>query len=184
MKGGVGIRGMITASVMDSEGNIKREKPGFLRRIFGIPGREMISKHHNVITREGEALIAYNLSETYRTKVIPSMGHIQLGTGWTGVNTKENRRCNTSTGEEWRYLEYDSAILKAPFGETGDNVLIYTARYPPGFITVQGINEACLLTNNSGMLPNCFAYGQITPALNLTNTDILQIVWEVTIGGK
>ncbi|MCL2129170.1 MAG: hypothetical protein FWH35_02320 [Treponema sp.] len=70
MKDRIKVKGMVTVRVFDKEGNIKRCKPGFFRRVFGLQGRMMICKYHNIVTREGDALIADALlvSPT-RTKV-------------------------------------------------------------------------------------------------------------------
>jgi hypothetical protein len=48
---------------------------------------------------------------------------------------------------------------------------------------VNGINEAALL-NGSGGSAACLAYAHITPAVNVSSADTLQVVWEITILGQ
>jgi len=90
MRDKIKIKGMVTVSVIDENGNVKRHKAGFFRRMFGLQGRQMTAKHHNIVTREGDALIADALlSAPTRTKVSSANGYIQIGTGWTGNSTKQ-----------------------------------------------------------------------------------------------
>jgi hypothetical protein len=46
------IRGKVTVQVLDENGNVKRVKPGFFRRMLHLQGRQMVAKHHNIVTRE------------------------------------------------------------------------------------------------------------------------------------
>jgi len=50
-------------------------------------------------------------------------------------------------------------------------------------LAANGINEACLL-NGNGSTANCLAYAQITPSVNVTASDTLQVLWEITILGQ
>ena len=183
MKDRIKIRGMVTVRVIDKDGNIKRYKPGFIRRVLGFQGRMMICKHHNIVTREGDALIADALlvSPT-RTKVSSSNGFIQVGTGWTGNSTKNNTRCNTPTGS-MKALDSGYPSLKAAWGSTGDTTVTYRATFAAGALNANGINEACLL-NGNGSTANCLAYAQINPSVNVTSSDTLQVLWEITILGQ
>jgi hypothetical protein len=140
-------------------------------------------KHHNIVTREGDAMIADSLlASPTRTKVTSSNGYIQVGTGWTGNSTKNNTRCNTATGS-MRALDSGYPALKAAWGSIGDTTVTYRATFAAGALNANGINEACLLNGNT-TTDNCLAYAQITPSVNVTSSDTLQILWEITILGQ
>jgi len=177
------IKGLVTVQVLDTDGNIKRYAQGWFRRLFGMKGRLMENKHHNIVTREGDALIADALlASPTRTKVTSSSGFIQVGTGWTGNSAKSNKRCNTATGA-MRALDSGFPTLKAAWGQSGDTTITYRATFGAGTLNANGINEACLLNGNSSGA-NCLAYAQITPSVNVTSSDTLQVLWEITILGQ
>ena len=183
MKDKIRIRGKVTIQVFDEHGKVKRRSPGLLRRLFGLPGQFMVQEFHNIVTREGDALIADALlAAPTRTKVTSASGFIQIGTGWTGNSTKTNTRCNTPTGS-MQALDGGYPALKAVWGNTGDTTVTYRATFAAGALNVNGINEACLLNGNSGAA-NCLAYAQITPVVNVTSSDTLQVLWEITILGQ
>ncbi|MFP3041635.1 hypothetical protein LQZ19_07395 [Treponema primitia] len=183
MKDRIRIRGMVTVRVLDKDGNIKRRAPGWFGRLFRVSGRPMLYHHHNIVTREGDAMIADALLVSpNKAKVTSSTGFIQVGTGWTGNSTKTNVRCNTPTGS-MKALDSGYPALKAAWGSTGDTTLTYRATFAAGALNVSGINEACLLNGNAGG-SNCLAYAQITPVVNVTTNDTLQIQWEITILGQ
>ena len=177
------IKGKVTVQVLDSNGKIKRKKPNFFQRLFWLQGSLMLQVFHNIVTREGDALIADALlASPTRVKVTSSTGFIQVGTGWTGNSAKTNTRCNTPTGS-MRVLDSGFPALKAAWGQSGDTTVTYRATFAAGTLNVNGINEACLLNGNSGTA-NCLAYAQITPTVNVTSSDTLQILWEITILGQ
>jgi len=183
MKDRIKIKGRVTVQVFDRNGKLKRKKPGFLRRLLGLQGQLMIYEFHNIVTREGDALIADALlASPVKTKVTSSNGYIQVGTGWTGNSTKTNTRCNTQTGS-MKALDSSYPALTAAWGNTGDTTVTYRATFAAGNLNVNGINEACLLNGNSGSA-NCLAYAQINPSVNVTTSDTLQILWEITILGQ
>jgi len=183
MKDRIKIKGLVTVRVFDKDGNIKRRMPGWFGRLLKMRGRLMEYRHHNIVTREGDALIADALlASPTRTKVTSSSGFIQVGTGWTGNGTKTNTRCNTATGS-MRALDSGFPALKAAWGSTGDTTVTYRATFAAGALAANGINEACLL-NGNGTAANCLAYAQITPAVNVTAADTLQVLWEITILGQ
>ena len=139
--------------------------------------------HHNIVTREGDALIADALlAAPTKAKVTSSSGFMQVGTGWTGNSTKTNTRCNTSTGA-MKALDSGYPVLNAVWGNSGDTTVAYRATFAAGSLNVNGINEACLLNGSSGSA-NCLAYAQISPSVNVTSSDTLQVVWEITILGQ
>ena len=183
MKDKIKARGMVTVRGLDKDGNIKRRLPGWFRRLFNLPGRLMEYRHHNIVTREGDALIADALlASPAKTKVTSSSGYIQIGTGWTGNSTKTNTRCNTATGT-MKALDSGYPALKAAWGSTGDTTVTYRATFAAGSLTANGINEACLL-NGNGSSANCLAYAQINPSVNVTASDTLQVLWEITLLGQ
>jgi hypothetical protein len=143
----------------------------------------MEHRHHNIVTREGDALIADALlASPAKTKVTSASGYIQVGTGWTGNSTKTNTRCNTPTGS-MAALDANYPVLSAAWGNTGDTTITYRTTFAAGSLNANGINEACLLNGNSGS-SNCLAYAQITPSVNVTASDTLQVLWEITILGQ
>jgi hypothetical protein len=183
MRDRIKLKGKVTITVFDENGNVKRNKPGFFRRMLGLNGRQMVAKHHNIVTREGDALIADALlASPVKTKVTSSNGYIQVGTGWTGNSTKTNTRCNTPTGS-MKALDANYPALTAAWGNTGDTTLSYRATFAAGNLNANGINEACLLNGNSSSA-NCLAYAQISPSVNVTSSDTLQVLWEITILGQ
>ncbi|MFP3041734.1 hypothetical protein LQZ19_07915 [Treponema primitia] len=183
MKDGIRVRGMVTVRVLDKDGIIKRRAPGWFGKLLRLQGRPMEQRHHNIVTREGDALIADALLVTpTKTKVSSSAGFIQVGTGWTGNSTKTNARCNTPTGS-MKALDSGYPALKAAWGNTGDTTITYRASFAAGALNANGINEACLLNGNA-TASNCLAYAQITPVVNVTTSDTLQVLWEITILGQ
>ena len=177
------IKGKVTIQVFDEHGKIKRRSPGLLRQLFGLRGDYLVQEFHNVVTREGDALIADALlASPTRTKVASAAGFIQIGTGWTGNSTKNNTRCNTPNGS-MKALDSGFPALKAAWGSAGDTTVTYRATFEAGALNANGINEACLL-NGNGTSANCLAYAQITPSVNVTASDTLQILWEITILGQ
>ena len=183
MKDRIKIRGLVTVRVLDGNGNVKRRRPGLFRRLFRLRGRLLEFRHHNIVTREGDALIADSLLVTpTRTKVSSNSGFIQIGSGWTGNSTKTNTRCNTAIGG-MKALDNGYPALKAPWGNAGDTTVAYRATFDAGSLNANGINEACLL-NGNGTTANCLAYAQITPSVNVTSSDTLQVLWEITILGQ
>jgi hypothetical protein len=183
MKDGIRVKGMVTVQVLDRNGIAKLKNGGFLTRLLGLPGAPMFSRRHNIVTHEGDALIADALlASPNKGKVTSASGFIQVGTGWTGNSAKTNTRCNTPTGA-MKALDSGYPALKAAWGSTGDTTLTYRATFDAGALNANGINEACLLTGN-GATANCLAYAQITPSVNVTASDTLQILWEITILGQ
>ena len=183
MRSSYKMKGTVRVCVIGPDGNVRRYEPGFLRRLFGLPGKQMISKRHNTVTRQGEGLIANLLLATpTQTKITVASGFIQLGTGWTGSSPKTNTRCNTPTGA-MEALDAGYPVTSAAFGATGDNILKYRASFEAGKLNATGINEACLLNGNTAGAVS-LAYAQVSPAATVTSVDTLQIDWEITFTGS
>jgi len=53
MKDRIKIRGMVNIRVLDKDGNVKRQTPGWFRRLFKMQERLIEFQHHNIVTREG-----------------------------------------------------------------------------------------------------------------------------------
>lgn len=130
-------------------------------------------------------MLMHLLASPTKTKVKDSTGLIQVGTGWTGNSIKNNTRCNTSLPgvNGMQYLDTGYPVLKAAWGNTGDTTIVYRATFAAGSLNLNGINEACLLNGHTSSA-NCLAYAQITPSVNVTSSDTLQVVWEITILGQ
>ena len=183
MKDRIKVKGIVTVKVFDKDGNVKRRPSGFLGKLFGLRGKPFVSRFHNIVTRQGDALIADALlASPTKAKVVSGGGFIQVGTGWTGNSVKTNTRCNTPAGN-MEALDDNYPALKAVWGNTGDTTVCYRASFEAGKLNVNGINEAALLNGNSEAAA-CLAYAQITPAVNVSSADTLQVVWEITILGQ
>ena len=77
MKDRIKIKGLVTVRVLDRNGNVKRRPQMWFRRLLHIPGRLCEQQYHNIVTREGDALIADALlASPTKTKVTSSSGYI------------------------------------------------------------------------------------------------------------
>ena len=177
------VKGMVTVTVRDKDGNIKCFERSLWRRMFGLKARPMIFKHHNTITNQGDGMIAdLMISNPTLTKVDATNGYMRVGTGWTGSTPKNNTEVNTPTGS---FKKLDSTFPKtqAAFGSSGQNVVLYRTSFAAGDLNANGINEVALMNGNTAAA-KCLAYAQITPAVNVTSADSLQIDWQITVSGS
>ena len=86
MKDRIRVKGMVTVRVLDKDGNIKRRTPGWFGRLFKLQGRPMEYRRHNIVTRQGDAMIADALLPTpTKVKVSTAAGFIQWGRGGRGI---------------------------------------------------------------------------------------------------
>lgn len=142
-----------------------------------------MSYSHNIVTDEGDALIADHMSETdARTLIDNTNGHIAVGTGWTGTTPKSNLATNTPTGSP-EVMDATYPKLKGTWGNTDDNVVQYRATFEAGDLNITGIDEAGLGNNAVEATGDNLAYGQITPTVDVTTSDTLQVDWEHTYVG-
>ena len=177
------IKGMVTVTVRDCNCNIKYYKNGFWRNILRLKQKPMISKHHNTITTIGDNLIADLLiSNPTQNKVDGTNGYMLVGTGWTGSTPKNNTSVNTATGT-FKKLDSDFPKIKGSFGAANGNVVLYRASFAAGDLNANGINEVALMNGNT-IEAKCLAYAQITPSVNVTFADSLQIDWQITVSGS
>lgn len=175
--------GLVTFTVLDEKGNIKKFPKSLFRKIFHLPAKEMRFKHHNTITTQGDGLIAdLMISSPTQKKVDATNGYMLVGTGWTGTSPKSNTSVNTSTGT---HKKLDSGFPKtsAAFGSTGQNIVLYRTTFAVGSLNASGINEVALLNGNTSDA-KCLAYAQISPSVNVTSSDSLQIDWQITVSGS
>ena len=159
--------GKVKIQILDSEGNLKSE-----------------SIDHNIITEEGDAYIADLLSLIpTRTKFSPTNCFISVGTGWTGINTKQNSWVNTQVGVS-HIIDATYPKLKGAWGTAGDSVLQFQVTFEAGTLNFNGINEAALTTHATDTADNStVAYAQVTPPVNVTSSDVLIISWELSFLG-
>lgn len=177
------LKGMVTVTVKDCNGHIRYYKNGFWRTLFRMKERPMIHKHHNTITVTGDHLIADLLtSNPTQDKVDANNGYMIVGTGWTGASPKNNTSVNTATGT-YKKLASGFPKLKGTFGGTDGNVILYRASFAAGELNANGINEVALMNGNTSSA-KCLAYAQVTPSVNVTSADSLQIDWQITVSGS
>lgn len=140
--------------------------------------------NHNIVTDEGDALIADLMANTpTRTKITASTGFIPVGTGWTGTSPKTNGWVNTITGTA-KALEAGYPQTKGAWLAANDNVTMYRVVYAAGSFGSVTINEAAITSHATDVAANsCLAYAQVTPAVAITASDTLQIDWELTFLG-
>ena len=147
--------------------------------------RWMLGFNHNIITNQGDALIADQMSQTpTQTKVDNTNGYITVGTGWTGVSPKTNEAVNTpATGSPTQAMEATYPKQKGAFGAADDNVTQYRTIFAAGELNATGIDEAGLGNNATEASGDNLSYGEITPTVDVTVADTLQVDWEHTYLG-
>lgn len=189
------LTGKVSVAVYGPDGNLKRfpEHPILkyapkvvqrgVERLFGIPvsNREMVVENHNIVTNEGDALIADLLQETpERTKVDNANGHIGVGTGWTATD-KTVDALTTQTGSN-EPMDTGYPQTKGDWAAADDNIIVYRATFESGDLDATGIDEAILQNAASG--GDTMAYAQIDPAVDVSSSDTLQVTWEITVLGS
>lgn len=153
-----------------------------LSEIFEVIKYEM-AINHNIVTDEGDAMIADLMAQTpARVKVDNTNGHIQVGTGWTGTTPKLNTILNTPSGTP-EVMDATYPKVKGAFGAANDNVTQYRSTFEAGDLNVVSIDEAGLANNIAPASWDLLAYGQITPTIDVSTPDTLQVDWELTFLG-
>ena len=174
----MGLKGLVTARVFDAEGNVKRHEPNLLQRLFNLPGSEMISVNHNIVTNEGDALFVDMLVTTgTQTAVDNANGEIGVGTGFVSELKTTDALVAASGSPEAMDATYP--LQKGAFAASDDNVIVYRSTFEAGDLNASGIDEA-LLGNGTDTL----AYAEISPSVNVTTADTLEITWEITFLGS
>jgi len=139
-------------------------------------------ENHNIVTDEGDALIADLCAETpAKTKVDNTNGFIEVGTGFS-AEAKGVLSCVTPTGSP-EAMDATYPVLKGAFGAADDNVIIYKSTFEAGDLNDTGIDEAALMNNAVAASGDCLAYAEITPVVNVTTADSLVITWEISFLG-
>lgn len=178
LKDKTGIKGKVSWKVFGPDGEIKRYPRTFLQRLLKLPGSLMCGENHNIVTDEGDALIVDMLVTTgTQTAVDNANGKIGVGTGFvTELKTTDALVTQTGSDEEMdpTYPKQKGAFLAAD-----DNVIQYRSTFEAGDLNDTGIDEA-LLGNGTDTL----AYAEITPTVDVTTADTLQVDWELTILGS
>jgi len=171
------ISGKLTVTVFSPDRKIKRFEPRWWERLLNLPGCKMQMTNHNIVTNEGDALIADLMQQTpERTKVDNTNGKIGVGTGFvTELKTTDALVTQTGTDEE---MDATYPVTKGDWAATDDNVVQYRATFEAGDLDAIGIDEA-LLGNGTDTL----AYAQITPAVDVSSSDTLQVNWELIFLG-
>jgi len=160
---------------------IKKRKLTLLEKIKGISPL-MTGTNHNIVTNEGDAMIADIMAQTpAKTKVDNTNGYIEVGTGFTS-EVKTALSCTTPTGSP-EVMDATFPKLKGTWGEADDNVTQYRATFEVGDLSADGIDEAALLNNSSVGSAECLAYAEVTPTVDVTVADSLQMNWELTYTG-
>ena len=178
LKSKIGLKGKVTATVFGPDGNIKKRPNSWLRNLLRLPLKNMISVNHNIVTSEGDALIADLLQETpERTKVDNTNGVIGVGTGFT-TEGKASDVLTTITGAT-EAMDATYPITKGDWAAADDGVIVYQSTFEAGDLNATGIDEA-ILQNGTDTL----AYAQITPTVDVTTADTLQVTWEITLLGS
>jgi hypothetical protein len=176
-KNKMGLTGCIKWVARDKNGEVKRFNPNFFQRLFNRPGSLMSGVNHNIVTNEGDALVADLLQTTpERTKVDVTNGKIGVGTGFvTELKTTDALVTQTGIDEEMDALYPQT---KGDWSLADDNIVVYKATFEAGDLDTAGIDEA-LLGNGTDTL----AYAQITPAVDVYSADTLEVTWEITALG-
>jgi hypothetical protein len=178
------IKGFVKATVFGPDGQVKRRKPNFIQRLLGFPGSLMISINHNIVTDEGDAMVADIMADSpARVKVSNANGYIQVGTGWTGSTPKANTVLITPTGSP-EIMDATYPKVKGAFGAANDNITQYRSTFEAGDLNATGIDEAGLANNITPASWDLLAYAQITPTVDVAASDTLQVDWELTFLGS
>lgn len=176
------IKGRVTWRVLDADGNVKMHPQTVLDKLLKRH-RPMMGVNHNIVTNEGDALIADLMAKTpARTKVDGTNGYIEVGTGYT-AEAKTVTSCVTPTGSP-ELMDSTYPKIKGSFGAADDNVTQYRATFEAGDLNATGIDEAALINGATATSADCLAYAQINPAVNVGASDTLQVDWELTFTGS
>ena len=137
----------------------------------------MAGAHHNIVTSEGDALIADILQATTERTKLDGTAVIGVGTGYVS-ETKAVDALVTQTGAD-ETLDSGYPQTKGAWAAADDNVIVYQATFEAGDLNDTGIDEAILQSTT----PDTMAYAQITPTVDVSSSDTLQVAWEITLLG-
>ena len=172
----VGIKGRMSWVVRDEHGNVKKYKRTFLQKLFGSP-EYMDWYNNNLVTSEGDALVADLLQETPERGKLDNAGAvIGVGTGWTET-VKGTDALVTQVGSD-EAMDATYPITEGDWAAANDGVVIYKATFEAGDVTAVDLDEA-LLGNGTDTM----AYARIDPAITVAAADTLAITWKITYLG-
>jgi hypothetical protein len=161
---------LVRVWIPDREGwNVPGDDPGCL--LGKIPAAEWVVQQNvqNFMARDWMLMVV--------DAFLKSAGYIQVGTGWT-EGRKLNAQCNRPAGGIQR-LDGGYPNWAVPGSGREGTTVVYRATFPAGSLHARGINEVCLLDRND--TSDCLAYAHISPAVNISFGDTLQILWEIAI---
>jgi len=155
---------------------IKERRLTFIDKLKSISPL-MAGVNYNIVTDEGDALIADIMQETpERTKVDNANGLIGVGTGFVSeLKTTDALVTQTGSDEE---MDATYPKTKGDWAAADDNVVQYRATFEAGDLNDTGIDEG-LLGNGTDTL----AYAEMSPTVDVTTADTLQVDWELTYIG-
>ncbi|KKM22153.1 hypothetical protein LCGC14_1628220 [marine sediment metagenome] len=161
---------------------VKEAKQTFLDKVLGRTPL-MAGVNCNIVTDEGDALIADLMCEApAKQKFDNANAFIEVGTGFVS-EVKTALSCTTPTGSPEEMDGTTYPIIKGAFGGANDNVTQYRATFEAGDLDATGIDESALLNNITVGSAECLAYAQITPTVDVSTVDTLQMNWELTYTG-
>ncbi len=177
------INGKVTITVRGKDGEIKRFDPTWYEKFRGQLGKPMVVSNSNSVTNEGDAICADVLSGADARAVFNNANALILtGVGWTGSAIKTNTWCNSSGNSKVMSTGYPK--LKGSFGAANDSVVQYRAEFAAGALKTTGLDEAAIINNASSNSADILAYAEVTPTINVTTDDTLQVDWEITFLGS
>lgn len=138
----------------------------------------MQGENHNIVTNEGDALIADILQVTPERTKLDGTAIIGVGTGFVS-ETKTVDALVTQTGSD-ETLDSGYPQTKGDWAAADDGIIVYVATFDVGDLNDTGIDEAILQSTT----PDTMAYAQISPTVDVASTDTLEITWEITLLGS
>ena len=128
----IGLKGKVTLEVFGPDGELKHFEPNFWQKLLGLQGSPMRVENHNIVTSEGDALVADILADSStRQKFDNTHAYIEVGTGYTGSDNKNQASCNTPTGSP-EVMDSSYPQTKGSFGAANDSVIQYKATFEAG----------------------------------------------------
>lgn len=145
-------------------------------------GSPMISVSRNLVVDDGDDNIAdLHRNAPTQTKFDSTNAHIAVGTGFVSV-TKATTALVTPTGSP-EIMDATFPITKGAYQAVDGNVIQFRATFEAGDLNITDIDEAVLINAATEAGGETMTYAQITPAVNVTTADTLEVTWELTFLG-
>ena len=106
-----------------------------------------------------------------------------MGTGWTGTTIKANTYVNTKSGSP-KVMSTGYPKLKGAWGAANDSVVQYRSEFAAGDLKTTGLDEAGIINSATSSTADLLAYAEVSPSLNVSTDDTLQVDWEITFLGS